>query len=143
MSRERELVELHRQQRLGAGGGTLGTSGQNVSSPPHYIAKVDPLLAEVRRALTNGLGSGVESIECFVAMCSMYDTVDQLRGYLRGNSFKYRWRYGYKNGVEDLQKAQWYEERLLVLERTVNNHNGNSLMAELVAQQAGSEEYGG
>ena len=34
-------------------------------------------------------------------------------GYLRGNSLKYRWRYPYKNGVEDLKKAEWYEKKLL------------------------------
>jgi len=33
---------------------------------------------------------------------------------LRGNSQKYRWRYRYKNGVEDLKKAEWYEARLLI-----------------------------
>ena len=28
--------------------------------------------------------------------------------YLQGNIMKYLWRYKYKNGVEDLRKAQWY-----------------------------------
>ena len=28
--------------------------------------------------------------------------------YLQGNIMKYLWRYKYKNGVEDLKKAQWY-----------------------------------
>ena len=36
--------------------------------------------------------------------------------YLQGNIMKYLWRYRYKNGVEDLQKAQWYLNQLLVEE---------------------------
>jgi len=26
---------------------------------------------------------------------------------------KYRWRFRYKNGIEDLNKAEWYEKRLV------------------------------
>ena len=34
--------------------------------------------------------------------------------YLRGNSLKYRWRFRYKGKpIEDLQKANWYEQRLI------------------------------
>ena len=51
-------------------------------------------------------------IECIVAMQSML-TPEEFRGYLRGNSFKYRWRYPDKNGIEDLLKAEWYETKLL------------------------------
>ena len=43
---------------------------------------------------------------------------EEFIGYLRGNSLKYRWRFRYKNGVEDLKKAEWYENKLLaVLEK--------------------------
>jgi hypothetical protein len=28
--------------------------------------------------------------------------------YLQGNIMKYLWRYKYKNGLEDLKKAEWY-----------------------------------
>jgi hypothetical protein len=58
------------------------------------------------------------NIECFEAMVSMM-TIEELRGYLRGNSFKYRWRYQKKAGIQDLEKAEWYEKKLLKLERTV------------------------
>jgi len=41
-------------------------------------------------------------------------TREEIIGYLRGNSFKYRWRCRSKgNAVKDLRKAQWYENRLL------------------------------
>lgn len=34
-------------------------------------------------------------------------------GFLLGNVLKYLWRYRRKNGMEDLQKAMWYLERLI------------------------------
>jgi hypothetical protein len=41
---------------------------------------------------------------------------EEFIGFLRGNSFKYRWRCRSKrNAVKDLLKAQWYENRLLAL----------------------------
>mgnify|MGYP003131770041 CR=1 FL=1 len=32
----------------------------------------------------------------------------EFKGYLKGNCLKYLWRYEYKNGIEDLKKAQVY-----------------------------------
>ena len=59
-------------------------------------------------------------IECIDAIESML-THEEFVGYLRGNSLKYRWRFRYKNGVEDLRKAEWYENKLLeILEEKVN-----------------------
>jgi hypothetical protein len=51
-------------------------------------------------------------VECIQAIESML-TSEEYIGYLRGNSLKYRWRFRYKNGIEDLRKARWYEERLI------------------------------
>ena len=39
-------------------------------------------------------------------------THEEFVGYLRGNSLKYRWRFRYKNGIQDLDKATWYESKL-------------------------------
>ena len=39
--------------------------------------------------------------------------LDQKVSYLEGNIIKYVSRYKYKNGLEDLKKAQWYLERLI------------------------------
>ena len=38
---------------------------------------------------------------------------DGFESYLQGNIMKYLWRYKYKNGVEDLKKAQWYLTKLV------------------------------
>ena len=56
------------------------------------------------------------TIECYDAIASMLSQ-EELRGYLRGNSLKYRWRYRQKGGVTDLEKAGWYEAKLLEMER--------------------------
>jgi hypothetical protein len=52
---------------------------------------------------------GIEAIEAMEA--SM--TPEAFRGFLKGNSQKYLWRYEMKNGLEDLQKAKWYLEQLI------------------------------
>ncbi len=51
------------------------------------------------------------NIECIEAIEAML-THEEFIGYLRGNSLKYRWRFRYKNGVQDLDKADWYENKL-------------------------------
>ena len=68
---------------------------------------------EIREELVNGpqhYNSGkIECIDAIEAMLSKGEFI----GYLRGNSFKYRWRFTYKDGVQDLMKARWYEDKLL------------------------------
>ena len=61
-----------------------------VNSPPHY----------------NQAG-----IECIDALRAATDEGYQY--YLQGNIIKYLWRYRYKNGVQDLEKAQWYLGKLI------------------------------
>lgn len=61
-----------------------------VNSPPHYNK------------------SGIECIDAIAAA-----TDDGYEYYLQGNIIKYLWRYRYKNGTEDLKKAQWYLNKLV------------------------------
>jgi len=52
-----------------------------------------------------------------------YETIDVImdvaqhlggrEGYLVGNIIKYLSRYHFKNGVQDLEKAQWYMRKLV------------------------------
>ena len=63
----------------------------NVNSPNHY---------------TQG---GIESIDYMKAKLSD----EAFQGFLHGNVLKYISRSNYKNGVEDLKKAQWYLNRLV------------------------------
>ena len=61
-----------------------------VNHPPHYNK------------------AGIETIDAIKAM-----TNEGFEYYLQGNIAKYLWRYRYKNGVEDLNKAQWYLSELI------------------------------
>tara|TARA_R100000541_G_scaffold58886_1_gene70958 strand:+ start:453 stop:725 length:273 start_codon:yes stop_codon:yes gene_type:complete len=65
-------------------------TGDAVNHPPHYNV------------------SGIECIDALKAMLG-----DEFQAYLQGNIAKYLWRYRYKNGVEDLKKAQWYLNKLI------------------------------
>ena len=62
-----------------------------VDSPPHYNST---------------------EIECIEAIAAA--TGDGFEYYLQGNIMKYLWRYRYKNGTEDLKKAKWYLNKLII-----------------------------
>lgn len=57
------------------------------------------------------------AVECIDAIeASM--TPEAFKGYLKGNVIKYMWRYEKKiNPVQDLEKAQWYQKRLIETEK--------------------------
>jgi hypothetical protein len=40
--------------------------------------------------------------------------LDQKFNYLEGNVIKYITRYKYKNGLEDVKKARWYINKLIM-----------------------------
>ena len=61
-----------------------------VNQPPHYNQ------------------AGIECIEAIRAA-----TGEGYEFYLQGNILKYLWRYRYKNGLEDLNKARWYLDKLI------------------------------
>ena len=42
-----------------------------------------------------------------------FSTPEEYDGFLKGNIIKYLHRYNYKNGLEDLEKAQWYLNKLV------------------------------
>lgn len=51
------------------------------------------------------------NIEC-IDYIEQQLTEEEYRGYLLGNIIKYTHRHKYKNGVEDLKKANWYLDKL-------------------------------
>lgn len=63
----------------------------NVNHPSHY---------------TNG------KIECIDAIESSMSK-EAFMGYCKGNIIKYIWRYEHKGGVESLEKARWYLDKLI------------------------------
>ncbi len=53
------------------------------------------------------------NIECIEAIQESM-SAEAYKGYLKGNCLKYLWRYDYKGKPsEDLEKAQWYLNRLI------------------------------
>ena len=61
-----------------------------VNHPPHYNQNGIECIDGIESALGNGF-----------------------EFYLAGNCMKYLWRYKHKNGLQDLQKAQWYLNKLI------------------------------
>jgi len=54
-----------------------------------------------------------DGIECIDAIKGSM-TVEEFKGYLKGNVMKYMWRYQDKEkALQDLKKGQWYLERLI------------------------------
>jgi len=69
-----------------------GKETDMVNHPPHYNS------------------GGIECIEAIEASMSSA----AFCGYLKGNVIKYMWRYEQKdNPVQDLEKAQWYTNKLI------------------------------
>jgi hypothetical protein len=64
-----------------------------VSHPPHYQSKTGLEVIDVIKAFTSDL-KGIEATDT-------------------GNVIKYICRWNSKNGVEDLEKAQWYLNHLI------------------------------
>ena len=61
-------------------------------------------------------------VECIEAIQSA--TGEGYEYYLQGNIIKYLWRYRYKNGVQDLEKAQWYLSRLIEIKNQQDKDEG-------------------
>lgn len=57
--------------------------------------------------------------ECIDEMISLFG-VEAVKGFCRCNVYKYRYRADRKNGNEDIQKADWYMDKLMELEDANN-----------------------
>ena len=86
--RHEEYMKMREELEL-AGKAAYGNLDM-VNSPPHYNQ------------------AGVECIDAIRAA-----TDEGYQYYLQGNIIKYLWRYRYKNGVQDLEKARWYLDKLI------------------------------
>lgn len=73
------------------------------------MKEADTMFAD---AVNNPSHYSDSTIECIDAMEAMLSPQEFI-GYLRGNMFKYQWRYQKKNGIEDLQKSEWYLKKLI------------------------------
>lgn len=53
-------------------------------------------------------------IDCIEAMIAAYG-IDVVKAFCVCNAFKYQWRFDKKNGIEDLKKCQWYQNKFIEL----------------------------
>tara|TARA_Y100000992_G_C21138501_1_gene430190 strand:- start:3 stop:299 length:297 start_codon:yes stop_codon:yes gene_type:complete len=91
MSRyEQYMVRRMKEEELERIGKETYGNVDMVNSPPHYNK------------------AGIECVDAIQAA-----TEEGFEYYLQGNIIKYLWRYRYKNGVEDLEKAKWYLEKMI------------------------------
>lgn len=86
--------------------GMASTMGQRRSSPPPDDGVHKP------RHYNQG------EVECIDAIESATSAMDGIgltgkEGFLTGQVIKYMWRWKFKDGRRDLEKAKWYLERLL------------------------------
>lgn len=72
-----------------------------VNAPPHYTHGDIECIDAIRAAL---------GPEGFAAFC-------------RGNIIKYHWRCNHKAGLQDVEKAQWYANKLIDTMRTNPEHS--------------------
>lgn len=61
-------------------------------------------------------------IECIDAMTVAYGK-EAVMAFCKCNAFKYQWRFDKKNGIEDIKKAQWYQNKYIELS---NGNTGNN-----------------
>lgn len=64
-----------------------------VNHPPHYIS-----------------GNGLETIDVIEAFTSDLEGIEAV---CTANIIKYICRWKHKNGIQDLEKAQWYLKKLI------------------------------
>ena len=84
----KELIEFEKGETIKETK-KVKTKKDMVNHPPHYNQR------------------GIECIDAIEAA-----TGDGYEYYLQGNIIKYLWRYRYKNGIEDIDKAIFYLNKL-------------------------------
>lgn len=84
-------------------------SDSTLSNPVFTIPGRPKVLEDVVNHPSHYTDGGIECIEAIEAQL----TLEEFKGYLKGNVAKYIWRERHKGGLESLKKAQWYLDRLI------------------------------
>lgn len=53
------------------------------------------------------------NVECIEALKAATSNLKGIEAICTANAIKYLWRWKDKNGIEDLNKAKWYIDRLM------------------------------
>lgn len=81
----------------------MGEKPDMVTQPPHYISE-----------------TGLETIDVIEAFTFDLKGIDAV---CVANVLKYVCRFNKKNGVQDLEKAEWYLKRLIDHRKTLEEEN--------------------
>ena len=79
----------------------------NMSVPDELLEQKDNINPDHYKTST--------SLECIEAMELVFGEAAVI-DFCKCNAWKYIWRWKYKNGVEDLEKAKWYIEKATELD---------------------------
>lgn len=60
--------------------------------------------------------------ECIDEMIQLFG-IEAVKDFCKCNVYKYRYRSNRKNGQEDIEKADWYMDKLIELEKNDDNRN--------------------
>lgn len=90
----RNAAEAELDKALEITGNKKATLNENVDHPKHYQGKN----------------------ECIDVMIAMFG-VEAVKHFCMCNAYKYRFRAAAKNGAEDIAKAEWYESKLIELNK--------------------------
>jgi hypothetical protein len=78
-----------------------------------YRSKVVKIVKAVKDNVNHPSHYTQGAIECIDAIKEATKGLFGIEAVCTGNIIKYVWRWKFKNGVEDLRKAEWYLQRLI------------------------------
>ena len=78
----------------------------------YTLYSVSTICKDLLEHIENEIVGKYECIDVIEELSKQND-LQGIEGFLYGNIIKYLWRYKHKNGIEDLQKARWYLDRLI------------------------------
>ena len=61
-------------------------------------------------------------VECIQAIKSATINKQGLEAFCVGNVIKYLWRYENKGGLQDIEKAKWYLDKLIEIKESVKEN---------------------
>lgn len=101
-------------------GNKVNTSSASTHPMTREGSVLNPSFSEYVDSPAHYTGGEIECIDAIESMLQSCD--DGYEGYLRGQIIKYTWRFRQKKtlhgmsvaeGQQDLEKAQWYQHRLM------------------------------
>ena len=80
-------------------------------------------------------------IECIDALEAATSGLTGIEAVCTANAIKYLWRWKQKNGIQDLEKARWYINRMIdKLDRAESTEHRMSLYDEKESEDANTQK---